>query len=71
MSTTRSDRESGFLCSFTTPRGRGRAWVRAWSAAEASARVERQLRDEGVAGVVEVRVVEQDGAPARGRRRAH
>jgi hypothetical protein len=53
-----TERESGYLCTFSTSSGGGETWVRAWSAQQASEMIRQQLQDEGVTGRIVVRVVE-------------
>jgi hypothetical protein len=65
-----TERESGFLCTFSTPAGSGSTWVRAWDEQQARELTRLQLRDAGFGADVAVCVVEPaPGAASRGSRR--
>ena len=56
-----TERETGYLCTYSSPAGSGSNWVRAWSAQQARELLRMQLRDAGIDNDVAVHVVE----PAR------
>jgi hypothetical protein len=65
-----TERESGFLCTFSTAAGSGSTWVRAWDEQQARELTRLQLRDAGFDAEVAVCVVEPEpGAGSRRRSR--
>ena len=56
-------REAYYLCTYRTPEGEGRAWMRAWSADEALASLRDELAREGMNHLKEVRVAKSTAPP--------
>jgi hypothetical protein len=67
-----TERESGYLCTFSTATSSGSTWVRAWDAHQARELTRLQLRDAGFSAEVAVQVVEAPAnrAPRRRSRQA-